>query len=611
MTITSLCRIAGRRFLALLFVLLLLTPFWYVAPPVAAANDGPTFEDHLHSAGSDALHPPAFPPALAADNVGPTRYEPSAFLAGRVVVQVLFVESDGGAEPSTEDWTPEQIAAIEGHVRASLDWWAARVPNANVSFDLISQVAPSRYEPIGHTLNEESLWIGDALARLGYAGVNHFDRAYAAADALRRAKGADWATTIFIANSAADTDGRFADGYFAYAYVGGPFLVLTSDAGPYGVSRMAPVFAHELGHIFGALDQYASAGTLCTQRSGYLAIPTTNSQANNCGTRESSIMLEPLSAYAGGTVDASALGQVGYRDSDSDSIPDPLDTVPALQASFAQPQGGGRPVVTGLATDQPYPSSFDTPTTVNTIALIEYRVDGGAWIALPAMDSSYDSALEKIGGSLPLYDGTHTVELRAVNSVGAASSIASHTVLVQGVGAAPAYTVEAPALTNTSTVALNLAAPAGSSVQLSKDPFFTGAAWMPFQEQMTWNVGASDGPHTVYVRFRDDKGIESPPFAQPVLVDQTPPTGRALLHSGTSPWIELQVQDSISGVVDMQIITRVDLASEWQPFQSALTLSSDVVNAGVQVRIRDAAGNISAPLLVKVGHNVYLPFIGS
>ena len=69
---------------------------------------------------------------------------------------------------------------------------------------------------------------------MGFTAANYFEQAYSADDSLRRARHADWATTIFIVNSTGKANGRFADGHFAYAYVGGPFLVITSDAGPYG-----------------------------------------------------------------------------------------------------------------------------------------------------------------------------------------------------------------------------------------------------------------------------------------------------------------------------------------------------------------------------------------
>jgi hypothetical protein len=586
-----------QRVLALIFAYLLLISLWS-AMPVRASDDTPL--------AGDALKPPSQRPALAsADDPSPTLYQPSAFLAGRVAVQIIFVESDGTREPSHTNWTPEQVAEVQRQIDEVLQWWRSRVPNARVSFNLTSQIVPSGYEPIDHALDTEGEWIGDVLAKLGVAGGTYFDQAYAADAALRRDQHTDWATTIFVVNSTGDPDGRFADDHFAYAYIGGPFLVVTSDAGPYGMNRMAPVVAHEFGHIFGALDQYATAATPCTQQSGYLAVPTTNSQSNSCGTRFICIMLEPLSAYQDGLVDQSALGQIGYRDSDGDSLPDPIDTTPALQVTLAQPPGGGRPTVEGKAIDQPFPAPLAEPATINTIAGVEYRIDGGEWFTLPAADGAFDSASEQIATTLPLYDGRHTVEIQARNSVGATSPILRQQVDVSGVGAAPAYQVEAPPLSNTPTITLSLAAPTGTAIQISESPVFADAPWSPIEASDTWSLVSDDGAHTLYIRFRDANGLESPPFVRTVLLDCTPPTGRALLHTDPSQWIELQVQDGGSGIAAVRLVAQDGSPGDWQPFQPTIAppAGSDASN----VYLRDAAGNISAPIPVSNTFMVYLP----
>jgi hypothetical protein len=587
-----------RSFHLFLFAILLLS-FWRTTN-LATANGG----DLL---AGDARRPPLRPPRVTAvDDPRPGPDQPSAFMAGRVVVRAIFVESDGGAELSTEDWQPEQIAAIQDQLAAALDWWRARLPNARLTFELITSVVPSRYEPINHDLSAEGLWIGDTLGRIGYGGASYFDQTYAADEALRHERGADWATTIFIANSTADGDGRFADGMFAYAYINGPFLVLTSDAGPYGVGQMAPVIAHELGHIFGALDQYASAATPCNLPSGYLAVPTTNSQANNCGTRFVCIMLDPVSAYPAGRIDESALGQVGYRDSDGDGLPDPLDTAPAMRVTIAQPSAGSRPIVTGQATDQPYPAPAATPTTINTIARVEYRVDGGDWIALLAGDRAYDSAVETIASTLPLYDGQHNVELRAINSVGAASPPVKQSVTVAGVGSQPAYALDALAISNSAAITLTLTAPAGAESQVSESPFFEAATWAPATGQTSLNLGPTDGRHTVYVRFRDRNGLESPPIARSILLDRAAPTGRALLHGGATPWLEIRAEDGGSGVTAIQIGDGATLG-DWQPFQATLPAPQGL--ASIQVRLRDAAGNISVPIAAQRIDPIYLALV--
>jgi len=530
-------------------------------------------------------------------------------MAGRVAVQIIFVESNGAAEPATERWTADQIAGIQGHISSALNWWREHLPNAQLAFDLTTSVVESRYEPIAHTLNSEGLWIGDALARLGYSGATYFDQAYAADEALRRTRHTDWATTIFVANSAADEDGRFADNFFAYAYIGGPFMVITSDVGLYGTYQMTPIVAHEFGHIFGALDQYAAATVPCSQRSGYLALPTTNSQYNNCGSHLSSIMLDPVPAYSDGLIDASALGQIGYRDADGNGRPDPLDTLPVLDLTLNQPPAGSRPSVTGRVFDRPYPAPLQQSVTINLITLVEYQIDGGPWLALPAADGSYDSAAENLAVPLPLYDGQHRIGLRARNSIGAFSPVLETSITVQGVGAEPLYQVVIPALSNTTTITVELGAPADSLAQISENPFFVGAAWSAVAPGTTWQLAADEGPHTLYVRFRDSAGRESPPIMRTVLLDRDPPQGRPIIRPGSTPLLELQAYDDGSGITAIRLGSERDAQEDWQAFQPAMVLPQGTTS--IWVRLRDAAGNISQPQLAHDSYLTYLPLIPS
>jgi hypothetical protein len=316
-------------------------------------------------------------------------------------------------------------------------------------------------------------------------------------------------------------------------------------------------------------------------------------------------MLDPVPAFPGGQIDDSALGQIGYRDSDGDTLPDPLDTAPTLQITIAQP-GGGRPIVAGHAADQPYQSIAETPATINTIARVEYRADGGVWAALPAADGAYDSATESITGTLPLYDGSHSVELRAVNSVGATSQPISRSVTVTGIGAQPAYAAAAPELSNSAGISLTLTAPAASSAQISEDPFIDGATWALAPASTIWWLKPVDGEHTLYIRFRDSNGIESPPFARTIMLDRTAPSGRALLHGDDTPWLELQAQDDGSGVAAVEIGAGAQ-PGVWQPFQTSLPIAPGLTQ--IQVRFRDAAGNVSAPVAARIRTSIYLPLI--
>lgn len=422
------------RTTALLLSLIILASLPVVgwAAPAVTTPAPPTDDALLAPARSSA--------ALAsADSRGP-----SQFMAGSVAVRLILPQNDGTRDPVSEQWSPAQITQITGEVQRALDWWQAHLPLARLSFQLHVEVAPTAYEPIRYGLASEGRWISDLMARMGYSGASYFDQVYAAGDDLRARLGTDWTTTIFIVNSATQPGGYFADGRFAYAYINGPMMVLTSDGGAYGPQRLAPIVTHELGHIFGALDQYAQARIPCEQRSGYLSAPTSNSGYGGCGPGVPSIMLEPLSAFANGQIDPSALAQLGYRDSSGNGRIDPLDTAPTLNLSLGTLAEGVRPSLSGYASDTPFPASNQPSVSINTISAIELSLNGGAWQIIPAADGAYDSPSERFTVDLPLYDGVHTVEVRARNSAGAISPLLSQSITVSGCGPQPQYIVLLP-----------------------------------------------------------------------------------------------------------------------------------------------------------------------
>jgi hypothetical protein len=528
-------------------------------------------------------------------------------MAGHVAVRVVLPESNGAIDPSQEDWTPAQIEHVRAEVQAALNWWADLLPQANVRFTVRLEVAPSAYEPIRYGLAEEGLWISSTLANLGFRGGNYFDQAYAAAYRMRDEVGADWATTIFIVNSERNPSGYFRDGYFAYAYIGGPFMVVTSDVGAYGAARMAPIVAHELGHIFGALDQYAVARVPCTERSGYLNMPTTNSQYGNCGSQLPSIMLEPIGAYANRQIDPSALAQVGYLDSNGDGVIDPLDTTPKLDlVDIVGLAGSQRPILAGAAREVGYPAPLQVPASIHSISAIEYRVGGSAWQRIPSADGAYDSRSERFEVELPLYDGTYTIELRALNSAGRASPAVSRTVLVSGVGPQPPYAVEAPAYVAEPQVTFHLSAPPETpAIQISADPLFGSAEWQPFTTDYAKPLPPEDGTQTFYARFQDAEGRASLAFALPITLDTMPPTGSAALDLTTGRLL-LDAHDAGSGVAEVEI-RGANSAPTWHPYQPGIALPA--APASVQVRFRDGAGNVSPLQNAEPRYFVRLPLV--
>lgn len=314
-------------------------------------------------------------------------------------------------------------------------------------------------------------------------------------------------------------------------------------------------------------------------------------------------MLEPLRAYHENAIGDSALGQIGYHDANGNGIPDPIDTTPRLDVTLTA-ASNGRPSVVARAADQPANSSAQRAITINTISAIEYRADSGLWTPLAPADGAYDSVEETASATLPLYDGPHTIELRAQNRVGAVSPTAAQTVTVSGVGATPSYTIAAPSVTTSTTMTITLVAPAGFAARVSATPTFAGAAWLPAVTTLTYLLDHEDGDYRYYMQLRDENGLETPLTTAHVLLDRQPPTGSAHLRAGAAPKLDVQAQDALSGVAAIQL-QGSDTISAWQAFTTVISLLGTTLPQ--HIRLRDRAGNVSAALSVQQSNSLYLP----
>lgn len=364
-------------------------------------------------------------------------YDTSEYMIGDIAVGIILLESNGSIDVSTEDWTTTEESSVVSEIQAGLNWWAVREPNAKLTFtyDIHTKVTTG-YEPISHTVptgnpSGESLWINDAMIDLGYSTSDYFYKVYDYENAIRQSFNTDWAFTIFVADSSNDVDGLFTDGYFAYAYLGGPFTVMTYDNDGYGIINMDAVIAHETGHIFYANDQYKEAKRPCTEMTGYLSIENQNSAytlSGPCSSNVDSIMRSQVPPYTNGAIDPHARQQIGWRDTDADGIMDIIDFLPSstLNAYSPDPTNDNTPTYTGRsATTITYPNNNPAPwnngnnITINKITNVQYRVDGALWINASPADGSFDSSTEDFNFTTPeLSNGTHTIEVRALNTAG-------------------------------------------------------------------------------------------------------------------------------------------------------------------------------------------------
>jgi len=384
--------------------------------------------DYSYLFKNDAIVPPDIENIDEASGPDPGFYDLSEFMIGTIALGIVFLESDGSIDPSTEDWTQQEKDTALGSLGVGgghLNWnsWFSQLGYTYHSFFTYAEVNTVQisYEPIIHpsaiTDNTyEQLYVSEAMGKLGYNTGDWMQRVRDYANHLRDTiqtlpgyYGTDWAFVVFLVDNSNDADLLFSDGYHAYAYLGGPFTVCPhlypgSPPGP----LLYQIFAHEMGHIFYATDEYDGN----PENSGYL---------NAQDVEGSGCLMDNLNMC----LSSGTKLQVGWKDTDGDGRADILDTFPetTLNAYTPDPTNDNTPTYTGSATVQPMnnqnPHGPKNDVTTNTIGAVEYRVDGGTWMWVNADDGIYDEAVETYSfTTLPLTEGTHTIETRALNSVG-------------------------------------------------------------------------------------------------------------------------------------------------------------------------------------------------
>lgn len=488
-------------------------------------------ETGLDGLPDDALIPPDRPLngvsdgkslALAANSgsATPGLYQTSEYMIGRVAIGLFLLESDGSLDPSTENWRADEIALVRAKIAAAAEWWAAREPSAQLSFVWDEHLTiPIPYEPITRPRSDQKLWIGAAMAAVGYHdGDSYFAQVRRYVNDLRTAYKTDWAFAVFVVNDTADADKAFADGFSAYAYLGGPFMVLTLNNSGYGAAHLDAVAAHEMGHIFGAVDQYPAAGVTCTARAGYLGIENQNSQVGNCLSNQPSIMRSLLGPFANGQVDPYARGQVGWWDGDQNGILDPLDTPIELDMNPTSTLDVQN-VYAGRVKINPYPSFNRPPVTIGRIVEVLYRLDNGTWLPADAQDGTFDGIEEGFTLNIPaLSDGIYLLDILVRIRPGADRIIqATDVLVVQTPGsAAPLHRVtHLQVVSNTLTVngwaAATQATVADVRFQIDDGDWQSAApadgAFDSAVEAFTLNTSVSDaGPHTLRLQTVDQDG---------------------------------------------------------------------------------------------------------
>jgi hypothetical protein len=458
----------GHRVFGVILVVLLLAVSFAPGTARAAASPAPALDEGPQLPPNDARQRPpevlqrmqaaraaAAASAYYAAAAGappashkPGYYDTSTYMAGSVAVGIIFPESVGSV--NTETWDTARMDQVRDEIADALSWWANNTSGpGNLSFTYVQErQVPTSYEPIKMSAaTQEGTWIANVMSNLDnpYTSGDYWDRVLAYTNDLRNTYDTDWAFTIFVVDSKNDTDGWFADDYFAYSYIGGPFMVVTYDSDGWRASRgdITDVIAHEMGHIFMAGDQYDSSGCTRTEKFGYLAIANGNCDTIVNGIVDGAPSLMKNGDTASG-LDIYARGQIGWRDTDSDGTYDPLEGLAVvLESTPVTPTALHSLSYSGYARVAPWPHATCSPSyncgtsdiTILDIDSIDYSVDDNRDEA-PWTDASNDGSLDNDVETFSfttedLPAGTHTIYVRATDSYGN-KSITSHEVNILG-----------------------------------------------------------------------------------------------------------------------------------------------------------------------------------
>jgi subtilisin-like proprotein convertase family protein len=487
----------------------------------------------------------AAPPPVVDRNTTP-------FASGTIVVSIVLPESNGVAEPSTEDWTEDAIVETYQKVQTALESFQRTEPNADLHFILHYESSPgsgglpgtvdSDYELGKHAdFNDsagEAMVSAPILARLvGHAVTQDqvWDASYEYLNALRDRYKADGAYYIKVANNRSSTGGLRA-----HAYINGPWTTLSTDYG-------WETFMHETGHIFGALDEYCPDQCIpTTAQQGYLGMPNANATLRpggdgiNGGQGEdmSSLMMYNVPS----NVQGYSRGAWGWLDTDGDGILEVRDTLP--KSALTAVVSGARVRLQGTVTDVPATRIWGDGASFNKITLLEYRASdrpGAPWLAVPVTGTVRGVATVDLDlGAFPR--GTQSIDVRAVNSVGnvePAPQKVTFTVSGTAANSAPRVRLATSSAVGSTRSTFTLDASSfdfdGDAVQVRFDTNGDGRFDTPFAATTRTTARfASPGVYTAVVEAKDARGATSQARAE-ILVEDGNALPRVTLSPVASP----------------------------------------------------------------------------
>lgn len=206
----------------------------------------------------------------------------SAYLEGSVAVGIIIVEG-----PTADlQFSTEERTKVVAEVQNGLSWLASMNPAAGISFVYDIRIVRVEVAPNPNAPDLEDHWRNPAMQALGYSA--DWNGVVKYVEDNRTRFGTRWTYCAYFT--------KYPVGWFAYARLGGPRLVMQYANDGWGPDNIDRVFAHESGHIFNCPDEYASSGCSCGGAWGRFGLPNTNCE--NCAPGGGALCLMKANTWA-------------------------------------------------------------------------------------------------------------------------------------------------------------------------------------------------------------------------------------------------------------------------------------------------------------------------
>jgi hypothetical protein len=181
-------------------------------------------------------------------------YETSDFLAGDIVMSIVYVQYD------KEEWWPyDEVIYSFINVTEGVLWlnYTCPYPGLIGRINVTGNFAVIDVDPTSYSPEDSEIWISKVMGDLGYDPSIY--GVYQYINELRTEYSASWGFIIFMVRGS-----QFNGGVPAFAHHWGPFEAIAVHEEPgWGYIWLLPAAAHETAHVFGADDEYCDPGYSC------------------------------------------------------------------------------------------------------------------------------------------------------------------------------------------------------------------------------------------------------------------------------------------------------------------------------------------------------------